>query len=43
MANLVVDAKGLACPMPIVKAKKKGSIRWNPDKLWSCKRRIKAR
>ncbi|MCZ8515811.1 sulfurtransferase TusA family protein [Paenibacillus filicis] len=22
MANLVVDAKGLACPMPIVKAKK---------------------
>ncbi|NHN33754.1 sulfurtransferase TusA family protein [Paenibacillus agricola] len=22
MGNLVVDAKGLACPMPIVKAKK---------------------
>ncbi|MDU0206293.1 sulfurtransferase TusA family protein [Paenibacillus sp. MAH-36] len=22
MSNLVVDAKGLACPMPIVKAKK---------------------
>jgi tRNA 2-thiouridine synthesizing protein A len=22
MANVVVDAKGLACPMPIVKAKK---------------------
>lgn len=22
MANLIVDAKGLACPMPIVKAKK---------------------
>ncbi|TVY00986.1 sulfurtransferase TusA family protein [Paenibacillus cremeus] len=22
MANLVVDAKGLACPLPIVKAKK---------------------
>ncbi|WP_079913157.1 sulfurtransferase TusA family protein [Paenibacillus sp. 32352] len=22
MANLTVDAKGLACPMPIVKAKK---------------------
>ncbi|WP_028552747.1 sulfurtransferase TusA family protein [Paenibacillus sp. UNC451MF] len=22
MANLVIDAKGLACPMPIVKAKK---------------------
>ncbi|CAN7212294.1 sulfurtransferase TusA family protein [Paenibacillus sp. LjRoot153] len=22
MTNLVVDAKGLACPMPIVKAKK---------------------
>ncbi|MCZ8513686.1 sulfurtransferase TusA family protein [Paenibacillus filicis] len=22
MANLIVDAKGLSCPMPIVKAKK---------------------
>lgn len=31
MADIVIDAKGLACPMPIVKAKK-GLTRFNPDK-----------
>ncbi|MEW9700909.1 sulfurtransferase TusA family protein [Paenibacillus sp. SI8] len=32
MTNLVVDAKGLACPMPIVKAKK-GIDSLNPGQI----------